>query len=1280
MHSMIRKSALAATIAALLNPAVAGALGLGGIEVSSALNEPLKARILLSGVSSDEIDDLKAALGTDEQFSRAGLDRAYALSSLRFKVVQDGATRAHIEITTRDPVVEPFLNFLVDVNWANGRVLREYTVLLDPPVYGAAIRSATAREVETVPTLSAAPMPMPAPVTVKMMPDSGASSPPSAAPMAPAAAAPSGFSGDSYGPVRSGETLWSIADMVRPGGASIQGMMLALLRANPQAFNIDNVNALKTGAVLRIPAASEVRDDRAQALSEVARQHGLWDEYRQSISASAQPQPGGAAAPPMADSGSTESAAMAKTPAADGGAASAELKLVGSGTAGAASGVGAGSEADIQALRDDLSMVQEEAAAANLENTELKSRLGEVEGLVEDMKRLVELREDQLAALQNQLSQAEQASTAEAPASQPTAMPTAEPEPTAQTDPDAAPDKPEVAAQAPAEAATAKKPETMPAPPSLLDDIQAMLPVPLWTILAGLGALLLAFGGMRMARARKGDAVAAVAAGDVAEPEIDDGGSLIGQYAQTELSDDDEDATQLPETPVPDAESDEDVPEMVKTAASEPGAESGVGPSDEEDPLAEVNVYLAYERFDQAEQLVRDAIETHPRRTEYRLKLLEVFYAAKNVLSYESAAAELQTAVGADDEMMVQAHAWWEELETGRTLLTGNDDPGTASQKDAAADDDLFDVTSADDSDQASVDFDLGLDDSTGTGAQSSSSDLDFDLGAVEDESGDSGLDFDLDGLADTGSLPAEPTLAPSTVADAAAVEAKTGADTGLDFNINGITAGDGTGTGSGASLPERIGADDSDLDFDLGTLDDAQQASTLATESTGDSGLDFSLDDGSELGGDGIGAGTVLDFDLGDTTSLTSATPPAQGAASSDESTDDGEKSGTGSSSQDFDLGDTVAMSSKEMAQLAGGIGGESVLDFDLGDAAGMDGDDSAQRESDGVGGESVLDFDLGDTGAAGEEQSTRADTLATLEESLLDFDLDDTHTGSVAGSAQADAGDTAGSVLDFDLGDTGTAGDAGDGTATQGTGEAGIDFDLGDTGSGDGDALQADAGVDLDATGDTSVATIFQDSMTEVGDGSDFDLMLDIDGDAGAEVAADDALPVLDMDIGGGSSEIDTVQLEPDVAESLRGSAEGGAGGEPEFGTDSEFQGVFPGDDSDSAGGDSLLDFDLGTDLDDTDNVSAVDDDVVSLEDTQLGLRDAPVESADDGDDSHTLVLGREASGEVDEMQTKLDLAQAYMDMGDSEGARNLLGEVMADGGDEQQQQAREMLTNLS
>ena len=94
---MIRKTALAATIAALLTPVVAGALGLGNIEVKSALNEPLQARIPLRGVRADELDDLKAALGSDEQFSRAGLDREFVLLGLRFQVVQDGATRGHIE-------------------------------------------------------------------------------------------------------------------------------------------------------------------------------------------------------------------------------------------------------------------------------------------------------------------------------------------------------------------------------------------------------------------------------------------------------------------------------------------------------------------------------------------------------------------------------------------------------------------------------------------------------------------------------------------------------------------------------------------------------------------------------------------------------------------------------------------------------------------------------------------------------------------------------------------------------------------------------------------------------------------------------------------------------------------------------------------------------------------------------------------------------------------------------------------------------------------------------
>ena len=162
--------------------------------------------------------------------------------------------------------------------------------------------------------------------------------------------------------------------------------------------------------------------------------------------------------------------------------------------------------------------------------------------------------------------------------------------------------------------------------------------------------------------------------------------------------------------------------------------------------------------------------------------------------------------------------------------------------------------------------------------------------------------------------------------------------------------------------------------------------------------------------------------------------------------------------------------------------------------------------------------------------------------------------------------------------------------------------------------------------------------------------------------------------------------MQLSPADAQALRGLDDLGAedaDGESEFGVDTEFRGIFSIDDADQdtgVGTASSVDFDLGTDLGDSDDAgSPVLDD---LEQTQFSLRDVPPLDSDsnDDDEGHTLVLGRGASGEVDELQTKLDLAQAYMDMGDNEGARNLLGEVMADGGDEQQSQAQEMLSRLT
>jgi pilus assembly protein FimV len=285
------------------------------------------------------------------------------------------------------------------------------------------------------------------------------------------------------------------------------------------------------------------------------------------------------------------------------------------------------------------------------------------------------------------------------------------------------------------------------------------------------------------------------------------------------------------------------------------------------------------------------------------------------------------------------------------------------------------------------------------------------------------------------------------------------------------------------------------------------------------------------------------------------------------------------------------------------------------------------------------------------------------------LELDLGD--TGAVADSVAGAAGEP--SALDFDLGDTG--GDSG---------EPSLDMDLGDTqlsedgavslGFG-GDSDDAEAPLDLDL-GDEDVTLApegFPDAGTDVGDISHLDL----------DLSLDDGTP--EAGTGDGAASIDTVQLSPERAEGLRvGESEAGAGSE--FGVDTAFNGIFDGDAAGAGSGTgSSVDFDLGTDLESVDGASAdagPGTGLNELEETQYMLRDVPGDSGDAGDDDegHTLALGRGASGEVDEMQTKLDLAQAYMDMGDSEGARNLLGEVMAEGSDAQQGQAKEMLAKLA
>lgn len=231
-----------ALVGAALSPN-ANALGLGAVDVQSSLNQPLSARIPLYPANPEEIETLTVSLASAEAFQRAGVDRPFSLTQLRFQVVR--GDNPYVRVFTEQPVKEPFLDFLIEADWAKGRLVREFTLLLDPPVYGGA---------GVVAPAVAIPTGQPAAAQQRVTP--GAATATAAVPSTTVAALPAagGPGPVRYGPVTANDTLWKIANRVRPDeSVSVNQTMVALLRANPDAFIRGDMNRLKRGAVLHVP-------------------------------------------------------------------------------------------------------------------------------------------------------------------------------------------------------------------------------------------------------------------------------------------------------------------------------------------------------------------------------------------------------------------------------------------------------------------------------------------------------------------------------------------------------------------------------------------------------------------------------------------------------------------------------------------------------------------------------------------------------------------------------------------------------------------------------------------------------------------------------------------------------------------------------------------------------------------------------------------------------------------------------------------------------------------
>ena len=754
----------------LLIPSLASALGLGKLQLNSALNEPFDARIRLLSPTAAELDSLEVGLADSAAFARVNMDRPAVLGRLRFTLDRAERGADTIHITSADPMREPFLTFLIEINWSNGRLFREYTVLLDPPLYDpdkritefspAATRPAPPR---AAPPRPAAPRPEPRAVVADNIASGGIN-----------------YSGGDYGPIVATDTLWSIANATRPSASiSANQMMLALLRANPDAFITQNINGLKFGRTLRMPSESEINaaGGAADILAEVLAQHAAWQAVR-----------GGAAvADERPESGLTPAAMAADMPSLPASAAPVvpdpELRLVSLNNmtganpqAGAAAGDG-----------QDLILAQESIESLKQENLDLMDQLTENENLIEDLQRLLSLKDSEMAALQAQLGRAE-AMAAEA------------------------------AAEAQVAPATASGQETMASAATEGGDEGTLRGIlvanPLATLVgAGLLLALLILFSLRMRKGGEAE-TGAMSAGP------DEWGASAADNAGQETG-----------PPAADTDLTESGTGARKGKTRSPAiTASGVVVEEglEEDPLHEVNTYLAFEQFEQAEEIARNAIAAEPGNPEFYIKLLEVFYTSGNTGAYEEAARTLHELTGGKGEHWETVITMWSKMSPNRALFAEAEAKADEDGAGADTDDKLADVTDV-------TPVGLAVDSAAAKASQSAEN-----VAAEE-----ALLDIDLAVAKKEGDMATAPESDEALAADqtATAPERAAAVDADIDLDLSEFDT-----TSKPLAAPDG-GAND-DTDVDLSALDDAHSVNTDDTPAAEDRPEDTGAADAGKAAG----------------------------------------------------------------------------------------------------------------------------------------------------------------------------------------------------------------------------------------------------------------------------------------------------------------------------------------------------------------------------------------------------------------------------------------------
>jgi len=606
--SKFKKRAVALAVASCLSltPWLAQAAGLGKITVFSGLGQPLRAELGITA-SADELTGMTARLAPPDTFLQAGIDYASVLQDFRVAVEKRAGGQAVVTITSSKPINEPFINLLIELNWPAGRLNREYTFLLDPQDLPkpTAQTVVSARVVDTAQGSSVG------------QPDSGTIMPRHSAPpkVAPSAEAPrAAATSDQTRVVKAGDTLRKIAGETQYEGVSLEQMLVGLFRQNPEAFSGKNMNRLKSGAILGLPdkeTLAAIPEDEAKRVFKT--QAADWNAYRQKLAAAAAASPTTEADGSQASAGQITARVEEKLPPAE--QTKDQVKVARTGEAAAK----AAADAEADRIARDKALQEAQERVAMLEKNLAAS------------EKLLRLQSQQLADLQKQAAQKETAKPTEPPkvdappkeAEAPVVEAPKEPEapiaePPKETEAPAAEEaKPAEEAPLPVEPpkpAPPPPPPPEPEPESIFDDP--------WPLAGGAGLVALLAGFFFYRRRRTEHS----ALETTTAPHT----SSLGPNSVFRMSGGQ--SVDTGDLPPPSGDFSQTGPGTIDT--------------DEVDPVSEADVYMAYGRDTQAEEILLEALQKDPQRLAIPAKLLEIYAGRRSIKQFETLASEFYAQTG----------------------------------------------------------------------------------------------------------------------------------------------------------------------------------------------------------------------------------------------------------------------------------------------------------------------------------------------------------------------------------------------------------------------------------------------------------------------------------------------------------------------------------------------------------------------------------------------------------------------------------------------------------